>query len=185
MHFSRSAWFEHIKTPTAEPCLIAAGISIYLNWATDDWDNTFPFFISTSKCSLDVLSRTMSGMNLKTWRQTASCNKGAVCETRGEHLVGVGNLAAGDSGGEESDSPSSNVTSKTNSLTDGSLAVEEPPIFITLTEVSELNSCVRRVDIIDLPRELDISETKPCVICCCSMDNTPEKNRKNKESTDV
>ena len=109
MHFSRTAWFEHIKTPTAEPCLIAAGISIYLNWATDGWDNTFPFFISTSKCSLDVLSRTMSGMNLKTWRQTTSCNKGAVCETRGEHLVGVGNLAGGDSGGEESDSLSSLV----------------------------------------------------------------------------
>lgn len=106
---------------------------------------------------------------------------------RGERLVPVDSLCnlVGDSDGEESYSLSSNVTSKANSLPDGSLTVEEPPIFTTLTEVSELNSCERRLNIIDLPRELDISETKPSVIVCWSMDNTPEKNRKNKESTDV
>lgn len=106
---------------------------------------------------------------------------------RGERFVFVDlfcNLV-GDFDGEESYLFFLNVILKVNFLIDGSLIVEELLIFIILIEVFELNSCERRLNIIDLFRELDIFEIKFFVIVCWFMDNIFEKNRKNKELIDV
>ena len=106
---------------------------------------------------------------------------------RGEHFSGEdsgGNLI-GESDAEESVSLSSNVILKYISLTAGSLTVALPPIFTTFIELSELNRPEMSFSTIPLPRELDISETKPWVIACSAAVKLPEKNRKNKESTDV